>query len=143
MDLLLAAACDEARERADGKLDLLGVFSELSAPGFPAVQDRMVAVFVIEWDEAERGRQALKAELRDASARTILTIEGHTDVFPRQDGAARPRTQLIVPLERVVFPAAGRFDFELTAGGTTVYGFALMVAERPSDETDPGPAPRV
>jgi hypothetical protein len=133
MDLILAVACDQARERPDGKLDLEGVFSELSAPGFPAAQEHMVAVFVLEWDEGEAGRQPLRAELRDEAGRSILIIEGHTDVFPRQASAGRPRTQLIVELARVVFPAAGRYRFELTAGERTVPAFTLLVEEHTGD----------
>jgi hypothetical protein len=142
MDLILAAACDQARERDDGKLDLIGVFGELSAPGFPAAQERMVAVFILEWTEAEHGRQELRAELRDEAGRAVLTIEGHTDVISRGRAGARPRTQLIVPLEHVVFPAAGRYRFELTAAGATIPAFTLLVEEH-QEEADPAAAPRV
>jgi hypothetical protein len=142
MDLILAAACDDARERDDGKLDLIGVFSELSAPGFPAAQERMVAVFILEWSETEHGRQELWAELRDDTGRAILTIEGHTDVIPRDRDGAKPRTQLIVPLEHVVFPGAGRYRFELTAAGATIPAFTLLVEEHEED-ADPPAGPRV
>jgi hypothetical protein len=37
MKLNLAVTCDTAVERADGRLDLQGVFNELTAPGFPAM----------------------------------------------------------------------------------------------------------
>src|SRR5690606_27161804 len=85
--------------------------------GFPAMQERMTAVFVIEWNDDEVGSQPLRADLVDARERRILTIEGHTDVSPRSDGRGGPETRLIMGLERVVFPAAGRYDFQLVAAG--------------------------
>src|SRR5690606_12060583 len=65
MQLILALACDDARVRPDGKLDITGIFNELSAPGFPAAQERMTVVFVIQWDRHESGRMPLRADLVD------------------------------------------------------------------------------
>lgn len=117
MDLTLGVLCEEARERADGRLDLVGVFHELGAPGFPAIQDRMIVVLLMQWDADESGRQVLRADLVDEAGQRVLTIEGHTDVTPRAGAGARAETRLILPLERVVFPHAGRYHLELVAAG--------------------------
>ena len=99
MELILAVACEDARTRPDGRLDLVGVFDELSAPGFPARQDRMTVVFIMEW-------------------------------APGQDGR-RPRTRLVMPLERVVFPRPGEYRFRLTVAGETIPAFPLFLSEQP------------
>ena len=130
MNLILSAACDEARTRPDGRLDLIGVFDELRAPGFPAAQDRMTVVFVMQWSPDERGRHEFRADLVDEGDRKVLTIEGHTDVGEGPDPVTRPRTRLIMPLERVVFPRAGEYRFLLHVAGATVPAFALHVSER-------------
>src|SRR5690625_7898202 len=83
MELILAVACDDARVRPDGKLDIEGVFNELYAPGFPAKQDRMTVVFIIEWGRDESGRIPLRADLVDEDGQKSFTIQGHTDVEPR------------------------------------------------------------
>jgi hypothetical protein len=57
MILRLSAVCESAHERPDGRLDLSGIFNDLSAPGFPAMQERMTVVFVVEW-EPDEGRAA-------------------------------------------------------------------------------------
>jgi hypothetical protein len=137
MELVLSAVCDAAHERPDGKLDLRGVFHELSAPGFPALQDRMTAVFVVEWEPEEAGRQPLRADLVDADGARVLTIQGHTEVAAGRAGMPPPQTRLIMPMERVVFPHAGRFTFELVAGGDTVRACAVHLVERDS-AGDPG-----
>jgi hypothetical protein len=130
MELKLALVCEEARERPDGRVDFIGVFDALLAPGFPALQDRMTAVFVIEWDDDELGHQPLRADLVDTRERKVLTIEGHTDVQKRSDGGGRPETRLIMALERIVFPEAGRYDFQLVAGGDLRRACSLRVSQR-------------
>jgi hypothetical protein len=131
MNLTTAALCENARERTDGRLDLLGVFHELNAPGFPAVQERMTAVFVIEWDAEELGEQPLRADLLAPDGRKVLTIEGHTAVAAT-DPAVPPQTRLIMPLEKVVFPEPGVYTFELLAGSDVVRTCPLRLIHRPA-----------
>ena len=130
MKLTTAALCEHARERTDGRLDLVGVFHELNAPGFPAVQERLTAVFVIEWDADEHGEQPLRADLLAPNGTKVLTIEGHTAVSAT-DSAAPPQTRLIMPLEHVVFPAPGEYSFELLAGSDVVRACPLRLIHRP------------
>lgn len=130
MELLLALACEEARTRPDGRLDFVGVFDELNAPGFPAAQDRMTVVFIMAWAPGQEGRQEFTADLVDADDRKVLTIEGHTDVGPSQ-GDGRPKTQLIMPLERVIFPHEGEYRFVLTVGGAARPALSLLLSEQP------------
>ncbi len=129
MRLILSVACEDARARLDGRLDLLGVFDQLQAPGFPAAQDRMMVVFVMEWSADEQGRREFRADLVDVDDRKVLTIEGHTDVAPAAAGG-RPRTQLVMPLERVVFPEPGEYRFILRVGDTEVPAFSLHVSSQ-------------
>jgi hypothetical protein len=119
MKVTTAALCEQARERADGRIDLIGVFHQLHAPGFPAVQERMTAVFVIEWATDEAGPQQLRADLIGPRGRRILAIEGQTEVAAGT-GEARPQTRHILPLEQVVFPEPGDYAFELLAGGDVI-----------------------
>jgi hypothetical protein len=130
MKLILSLACEDARARPDGRLDFIGVFDALQAPGFPAAQDRMTVVFIMEWPPEDAGRHEFTADLIAPDGRKVLTIEGHTDVM--HGDAARPKTQLIMPLERVVFPEEGEYRFVLTVGDTRTRAFSLDVSERPS-----------
>jgi hypothetical protein len=129
MILRLAAVCEAARERPDGRLDLSGVFQQLSAPGFPAMQEHMTAVFLIEWEAGEAGRQPLRADMVDATGRKVLTIQGHTEVEERSADRAPAQTRLIVDLEKVVFPAAGTYRFDLVAAGDVVPACSFFVGE--------------
>ncbi|MGK7310947.1 MAG: DUF6941 family protein [Candidatus Longimicrobiales bacterium M2_2A_002] len=129
MELILAVACEDARARPDGRLDLVGVFDELSAPGFPARQDRMTVVFVMEWSPEQEGRREFRADLVDDEGTKVLTIEGHTDVTA--EGRRRPRTRVIMPLEQVIFPHAGAYRFRLTVGSEALTALPLYLSEAP------------
>jgi len=131
MDLSLALLCEEAHARPDGRFDVRGVFNELSAPGFPAVQARMTLVLVMDWSADEAGTQAFRADLVEHGGKRVLTIEGETEVSPRRIGGPAAQTRLVLPLEDVVFPHAGRYRFELVAGGDVHRACSLFLDERP------------
>jgi len=129
MELKLAVFCDQAHEAADGRLDLVGIFDELAAPGFPAMQNRMTVALVVEWTPEESGEQPLRADLVDDENTRVLTIQGHTEVHAATDSRRPARTRLILPLERVVFPHEGRYHLDLIAGGETKRACSLFVME--------------
>jgi hypothetical protein len=138
MRLILSLACEDARPRPDGRLDIIGIFDELQAPGFPAAQDRMTVVFVMEWAPGEEGRRSFRADLLAPGERKVLTIEGHTDVAEAAPGS-RPRTQLIMPVERVVFPRAGEYRFVLSVEDTIMPAFSLHLTKQAEQGSAPGP----
>lgn len=133
MQLVLALACDHAEVRPDGKLDVQGIFNELNAPGFPAAQDSMTVVFVLEWERDETGTHELRADLMDQNDRMVLTIQGHTEVPERTLEQHPPQTRLILKLDRVIFPAAGSYRFRLRAGQQTLDALPIHVVERKQD----------
>ena len=131
MELKLAVICEAARERPDGRLDVIGIFDELLAPAFPAVQERMTVVFVMEWAADEIGDQPFRADLVHESGRKILGLEGHTVVHA--PGIGRAITKLVQPLDKVVFPAPGLYRFELVAGGNLVEVAGIRLKEAPPE----------
>ena len=135
--LQLALVCDDARINEEGQLDVHGVFSELYAPGFPARQDHMVFVLVAEWDRSDEGRHKFRVDLKSPEGRVSLTLDGHTDVDRRSPDRPPARTQLIMPLEDIVFPEPGSYTFEVTLKGHRFPGPSLHLVE---SDTTPLPA---
>lgn len=117
MRVLYALLCEGAAARDDGRVDVHGIFHQLYAPGFPAEQDRMMVAAAIEWDRGESGRQEFRIDLLDPSRSPALTINGHTDVTPVAEDDAPPQTRLLMPLQKVIFPASGTYFFQLNVGG--------------------------
>ena len=134
MHLRFSAVCDDARPTPDGKLDLHGVYHDLSAPGFPARQDRLVLVLLIEWEREDHGRYLFKADLEDEAGDISLTVEGETEVHRPAPNQPPARSQLIMPLEGVVFPHAGQYTFRLKVKGRTFDGPGIYLMEVAPEE---------
>ena len=133
MRILYAFICEEASSRDDGRLDAGGLFQQLYAPGFPAQQDRLVLALTIEWDGAETGRQDFKIDLLDPSRSPCLTINGYTEVEPVADSAPPNQSRLVMPLEEIVFPAAGKYEFELELAGRSFPLAPLYLLQLPQE----------
>ncbi len=133
MQLRFSAICEDARSTPDGKLDIHGVYHDLSAPGFPAKQERLVLVLVLEWDREDHGRYLFKADLEDAAGKPSLTVEGETEVHRPAPGSPPARSQLIMPLDGVVFPRAGQYQFRVKVKGQTFDGPSLYLMELPTE----------
>ena len=137
MRVLAASLCDHASESQTGKLDLRGVFHDLYAPGFPAQQGRMILVLALEWDRGDSGRYDFRVDVKGPDDNLTLSVDGYSEVSPRPEGRPPPRTRLIMPLENVVFPTAGRYEFEVKAKGNVLAGPVLYLME--ADEASAPP----
>ncbi len=138
MNLELALVCDHAQATPEGKLDVHGIFNDLFAPGFPAKQERMVLVLVLEWDRADEGRHKFRVDLLDPSGKPSLTVDGHSDVDPRAADRPPARTRLVLPMEEVVFPSPGRYTFQVQVKGHHLPGPSLHVVEAKEPTEEPG-----
>lgn len=128
MNLVLAIACDAASVSPQGKLDVQGIYNELSAPDFPAAQDTLTVVLVLEWGAREAGEQPIRADLISPDGEMVVTIQGHTDVEFGPDNEVPPQTRIILPLENVVFQNPGRYFLRVQAGSETVDALPLYVS---------------
>ena len=129
MELRFSTICDDARSPPDGKLDIQGVYHDLAAPGFPARQDRIVLVIVIEWEREDHGRYLFKADLEDQEGNVSITVEGETEVHLPGPNYPPARSQLIMPLENIVFPKSGQYAFVIRVKGQTLQGPSLYLME--------------
>ena len=135
MELNLCLLCRDARPDSLGRLDVHGVFNELYAPGVPATQDRMVLVVTIGWAHEDHGRFQFRVDLHGPSGQPCLTVNGETEVDARPSHRPPPRTQLIMPLEGVIFPEPGRYDLSIQVKGRRLAGPPLWVLEAEGTET--------
>jgi hypothetical protein len=114
--------CADAGAGPDGRLSLHGIFNELNAPDFPALQDRMVLVGIVEWQRDLEGRIPFAVDLNDPDGVSIFSVEGHTDVEARPESRAPAKTQLILPLKNVMFPVPGHYRVRININGTELSG---------------------
>ena len=114
--------CADATTGPDGKLDIHGVFNELYAPDFPARQDEMVLVGIVEWHRDQQGRIPFTVDLIDSDGKAIFSIEGHTDVDARPPSKAPAKTHFILPLKNVMFPAPGHYRVRININSSELAG---------------------
>ena len=114
--------CADAGTGPDGKLSIHGIFNELTAPDFPALQDRIVLVGIVEWQRDLEGRIPFAVDLNDPDGVSIFSIEGHTDVEARPSSKAPAKTQLILPLKNVMFPVPGHYRTRININGSELSG---------------------
>ncbi len=114
--------CTDAAAGSDGKLSIRGIFNELRAPDFPARQDEMVLVGIVEWQRDLAGRIPFTVDLTDPDGMSIFSIEGHTDVEARPASRAPAKTHLILPLKNVMFPVPGHYRVRININGTELSG---------------------
>ena len=141
MDLQLAVFCEGAQETPDGKLDVRGVLHDLFAPGFPALQEQLVLVLVMDWDRRDQGSYNLKAELVSPEGRVVLTVDGHSDVTPQPAGKPPARTRIVMPVEKAVFPVPGRYHLRVIVKGKRFKGPSLHLVEVPDLAEGGGESP--
>lgn len=122
--------CTDAGTGPDGKLDIHGVFNELYAPDFPARQEQMVLVGIVEWQRDLEGRIPFSVDLVDAAGTAIFSIEGHTDVDARPPSRAPAKTHFILPLKNVMFPTAGDYRARISLNGSEIPGPSMHLMRR-------------
>ena len=119
--------CKHADTNEEGQLNMLGIFNELYAPGFPARQDLLVIAGIIEWDKQQEGKIPFEIHLTDEQGKSIFTIQGHSEVDPRSKNQPPAKTQLLMPIEKCVFPEAGCYRAECLVAGKNFSGPALYL----------------
>ena len=124
---IIALFCDDAGTDEYGKLSIRGVLNELQASDFPARQERLVLVVVVEWDGAEHGRIPFRIDLLGPDDDPVFTVDGHTDVKQASEPGAPAKTQMIMPLENVLFVRPGRYRVRLTFGEQAHEGPSLYL----------------
>jgi hypothetical protein len=134
LKVLYAFVCEDGEERSDGRVDAHGIFSQLWAPSFPAMQQHMTVVVVVEWEPDEQGQSLPFAiEMMDPGNSPVLSITGHTEVGVQQPFQGPPKSQFIIPLDDVPFPAAGVYHFEVVVREERERVTSLHLIQVPGD----------
>jgi hypothetical protein len=53
---------------------------------------------------------------------SVFTIEGHTDIVRQPPSRAPAKTQFVLPMTNVMFPAPGRYRMRINIDGDDVAG---------------------
>ena len=126
MKVTLALLCDSANVAADGKLNILGQFSQIASPAFPCELPLMQLALRFEAQPSDAGAEhELLIRLVNADGNRIGELGGLLTVPPFEpsgepsgnssDGSTTLQT--VVPLPNITFPEPGAYALHLLIDG--------------------------
>jgi Family of unknown function (DUF6941) len=119
MQLRIAALADYTNITDNGKLNILGIFSQIHAVNVPATHPQMQFVVQFAFEPIETGDKAIRIALQDADGNELLAMEGTLNL-PHPATADPIVVNQIVVLQNVVFPHYGNYEFVIEVDGETV-----------------------
>jgi hypothetical protein len=120
MELTFLHIADYASLTADQKLNVMGIFRNISAPRFPVVHPEMYVVAQLSARSSEFGRNftwTIKLLNEDAS-QEIISFENSASV-PSNDRGLPTNMNIILRLVNTVFPGPGTYEFSVLVDGDT------------------------
>lgn len=111
MKLVIRLLADYANITPEGKLNVMGVFTDVNAVGYPARHPRMFVVlkFAPELGELDQTK-TLKVKMEDADGKTIHSISLPLEIKRNAQGQ-RGDASFIIELNDIVFPKPGTYEF--------------------------------
>ncbi len=117
MEITQALLADYANIAEGGKLNVLGIFSNIYATNFPANHPQMRLIFMWEAHHVECGKtKQIEIELCDADGKKIFSIGGEFKIPEGKSGKSIYGNQ-IVELNNVRFEKAGEYVFNIIING--------------------------
>ena len=122
MEVTLALLCDSASIAADGKLNILGQFSQVASPSFPCELPLMHLALRFEAQPSDAGAEReLLIRLVNADGNRIGELGGLLTVpqfEPSGNSSDGPTMlQTVVPLPNITFPEPGAYALHLLIDG--------------------------
>lgn len=119
MQIRIAVLADYTNITNNGKLNILGIFSQIHAGSVPATHAFMNLVIQFAFEAIEASDKNVKIILQDADAKQVLSLEGILSISKPNSPDPIVINQ-VVPLQNIVFPHYGSYEFAIEVDGETV-----------------------
>lgn len=131
MEVIFAVLADSANVSKEGKLNILGNFSHISATEFPARHPEMQLVLRMEAQPAEFGKtKTIEMSLLGEDGEKLSGFSAEFEVpKPEGSGGQPVNMQSIIKIVDTIFPRAGRYVVNVLIGGETKAQVRLSVGE--------------
>lgn len=111
MNLLLFLAADYANISREGKINVMGIFNDINAPGFPTRISSMNLIAKLRADLGEYGQNRnFTTRLMDEDGNTLVEVSGEFRT-PQGGRGRKPEVNIILNLKDIVFPKPGTYAF--------------------------------
>jgi len=128
MEVDLALLADAATIDGSGKLNILGIFDRLGTSSFPTRHPRLCLVLRFSAGVHEVGKHGVGIVLKGPEGKEIVRIDGEMNLGAGPRGVT---SGVLVPhilnMDGLVFPAAGRYSFDVRVDGEHHVSIPLTV----------------
>jgi uncharacterized protein DUF6941 len=121
-DVKLAVLCDYALTSQDGKLSVLGIFSQMNMAQLPGITPPYFAVVVLSLDP---GTYSVRFGVVDPVGQQVLTDE--TPEFDMEVETAGADTNLVIQFNNLPLSRPGIYQVQLFVDGRLTYSLPLNV----------------
>ena len=129
VDLILTA--DAATIDGSGKLNLLGVFDQISVGRFPARHGRLSLVLRFLGGVGDAGTHKLTIKLSSPKGKELVSLSGELKVSPgRRSLETGIRVPHVINLDGIVFNEAGVHTFHILVDGRHQATLPLSIVSR-------------
>ena len=137
MNVELAALADYVNISREGKLNILGIFQEISPPVLPFALPQMYLVAVYNASPAEVGMEKnIRIILIDADANSILDIQQSVTVPQPKWPGSKVILNQVTGLAGVKFEKPGDYQFSVLVGEDEKHSIPFRVNEVPKRGDD-------
>ena len=112
MNVVMLVA-DYANLTGDGRVNVLGIFNQIRASNFPARHHSMWLIAKVSLDIGERAvTRPFEIRLLDEDSNSAFDLEGDLP-FHQSESGMPPEINIVLPLNNLVFPQPGIYNFRL------------------------------
>lgn len=130
---VLTFVADYANVTANGKLNVLGIFSNINSQSFPYNLPSMFFVAKVSLDIGERPvTRSLAIRLVDQNGKHIFDVGGELTFAHDTEGSV-PEVNIVMGLNNILFPAPGRYEFLLQINDENKGSVSIQVNQIPKD----------
>ena len=131
MEIDLALTADAATIDGSGRLNLLGVFDQISARRFPARHGRLALVLRFVGSAADAGKHNLTIKLTSPGGDQLVSLSGEMNIKP---GRGSIQTGIRVPhvinMDGIVFKEVGIHTFDISLDGRHCATLPLSISRQ-------------
>ena len=130
MQVEIFALCDAATDQ-QGKLNILGTFDTLAAQQAPVAHPQCAVALRIRFNRIESGAHRIQIGIVNADGQPVVpTVEtaANVQMNPPADSSS---INAIINLQRIQFPAFGRYSIDLAIDGRQEGSLPLFVRQVP------------
>ena len=131
MNLLHLLIADYANITGDGKLNVMGIFNEISAPNFPARHAKMHLIAKLDAGPGEYDQtRKLTIKLLNKDATQELVNFSNDIHVARGSAGQRVEVNQILELRDIIFPSPGNYQFSVLVDNDEKGALPITLIER-------------